>query len=360
MKRLFASERFLLLASFAIIYVVWGSTYLANWLAIQEIPPFLMAGSRFLIAGLILFGLSSVFGGDITTKKQWKGAAQSGILFLSIGTGGVVWAEQWISSGIAAIIVSFEPLLVVLLMWFMQSKKPSYQTIAGTFLGIVGMFFLVGQDEFISNQETLIGVAVIFVSITAWAYATIKIVELEMPKSKLQGAGMQMICGGAALLIFSLVTGDAASFQLHHLTKSGILSWLYLLVFGSIIAFSAFNYLLIKSTPDKVATAGYVNPVVALLLGWGLNNEEVSLQSLLATVLLLTGVIFINTNKRFLKKRKSGSRPLPLAQLACADDKGIAKVDVQPIKKEETPLPDFGGVAKLPTKKDGSLMKLPE
>jgi len=333
MKRLLTSERFLILTSFGIIYIVWGSTYLANWLAIQDIPPFLMAGSRFFIAGLILYALSTLFGGQKTTLKQWKGAALSGFLFLSVGTGGIVWAEQWVSSGIAAIIVSFEPLLVVLLLWQMQNKRPSYRTLAGTSLGIIGMAFLVGQDEFISNKETLTGVLVILTSITAWAYATIKITDLAMPKSKLQGAGMQMICGGGALLLISALSGDMAGFHLANLTQESFLAWLYLLVFGSIIAFSAFNFLLVKSTPDKVATAGYVNPVVALLLGWGLNNEEVTTQSLLATALLLGGVIFINTNKNFLKRRKRTPRPLPLAGLAAGLGEGTTEVDIRPAEK---------------------------
>ncbi len=333
MKRLLASDRFLVVVSFGIIYIVWGSTYLANWLAIQDIPPFLMAGSRFLAAGLILYALSLFFGGGQTNLGQWKGAALSGILFLSIGTGGVVWAEQWVSSGIAAIIVSFEPLIVVLLMWQMQGKRPSHRTLAGTFTGILGMAFLVGQDEFISNRETLAGVTAIFVSITAWAYATIKMIDREMPKSKLQGAGMQMICGGAVLLLMAAAAGDFHNFSMDGLTGNGFLAWLYLLVFGSIIAFSAFNYLLVKSTPDKVATAGYVNPVVALLLGWGLNNEEITMQSLLATALLLAGVIFINTNKGFLKKRKRMPRPLPLASLAAGWKDGVAEVDVPPTEK---------------------------
>ncbi len=155
-----------------------------------------------------------------------------------------------------------------------------------------------------------------------------------MPKSKLQGAGMQMICGGAVLLFMSVVAGDIYSFKMVDLTGDGFLAWLYLLIFGSIISFSAYNYLLVKSTPDKVATLGYVNPVIALLLGWGLNNEDVTLQSLLATSLLLTGVIFINTNKNILKKKKRTLRPLPLVSLTSDWRNGVAEVDIPPVEKD--------------------------
>lgn len=298
-------DRFLIPIAFGIIYFVWGSTYLANWYAIQDMPPFLMAGSRFVMAGLILYSISLMIGGASPTFTHWKNAAYTGILLLGIGTGGVVWSEQYINSGIAALIVAFEPLLIVILMWQMLGRKPSVRTIAGTFLGIAGMFFLIGQDQFTSDESTLLGIAVIFVSIFAWGYATIRIPAVQLPGSRLKVAGMQMLTGGTALLLFSLVTGELFTFSFEKVTARGWLSWFYLMIFGSIIAFSAFNYLLVKTTPDKVATSNYVNPVVALLLGWGLNNEVLSAQSLIAAILLLAGVILINSPKIVIKRKKN-------------------------------------------------------
>jgi drug/metabolite transporter (DMT)-like permease len=294
-------EKWLIIGAFGVIYIVWGSTYLANWYAIQDIPPLLMSGSRFFTAGLILYSLSSLFGKSAVTPEHWKNAAISGIMFLAIGTGGMVWAEQYIASGMLALMVAFQPLLVLLLLWQMDGKKPALKGIFGTLLGMIGMAFLVMQDQFISDEKTLAGLSVVFISLLSWGIASIRVAKLDMPSSKLQGAGMQMLSGGLALLLTGALTGEIADFQWSKLTERGAWSWVYLVIFGSILGFSSFNYLLVKSTPDKVVTSNYVNPVVAMLLGWGLNNEEITGQSLLAAVLMLTGVVFINTRMKALR-----------------------------------------------------------
>lgn len=313
MKNL-TSERLLVPVAFAMIYIVWGSTYLANWYAIQDIPPLLMSGTRFFTAGGLLVGLSLLFDKTRPTAAQLKNTAINGVMFLAIGTGGMVWAEQYITSGMVALMAAFQPLLVVLLMWWLNGHKPGMAAIAGTVLGMVGMGFLVGQDSLVSGEKTLLGIGIIFISLLSWGVASIRTAKLDLPKSKLMGAGLQMLLGGCALLLASAITGEVAGFQWSNLTERGIWSWVYLVIFGSIVAFSAFNYLLVKSTPDKVATANYVNPVVALLLGWGFNNEAISQQSLLAAVLLLSGVVIINSGKHLIKKMRL-ARPHPVASL---------------------------------------------
>jgi drug/metabolite transporter (DMT)-like permease len=324
-------DRWLLIISFAIIYLVWGSTYLANWYAIQDIPPLLMSGSRFFIAGLTLFVVSYLFGATTPTRIHWKNASFSGIMFLTIGTGGMVWAEQYISSGMTALLVAFQPLLVVLLMWQLLGKRPTVSTIFGTILGMVGMTFLVGQDQFLADGQTLLALGVIFISLVSWGVASIQVAKIRLPESKLQSAGMQMLTGGGALLMTSIFSGEAFDFQPSALTARSIWSWFYLVIFGSIVAFSAFNYLLIKSSPDKVATSNYVNPVVALLLGWGLNSEEITEQSLLAAILLLTGVVFINTRFRFFKKFiLPRQATLPFESLAEELPGATKEVDIRP------------------------------
>lgn len=330
-------RRWIIPVAFGIIYIVWGSTYLINYYAIQDIPPFLMSGSRFLTAGATLFIASLLFGKPIPSSEQLKNAAFSGIMLLCVGTGGMVWAMQFIDSGLVALMVSVQPLVVVLLMWQMQGKRPTIRTIAGTGLGMVGMAFLVGQDQFVSSNDALIGVAVISVSILAWGYASIYIGKAKMPTSKLQSAGIQMIAGGGSLLLVSLVAGEAGIFHLSDVTLRGVLSWLYLVLFGSIVAFSAFNYLLIKSTPDKVATANYINPVVAMILGWGFNKEVISSQSLLAAALMLTGVFFINTSLRF-SRRFRFSKPHPLASLVPSKPEITREIDIQPFNSPDAPL----------------------
>jgi drug/metabolite transporter (DMT)-like permease len=293
----------LILAAFAVIYVVWGSTYLVNYLAIQTIPPLLMSGTRFVTGSLIMLGICRAMRLQAPTPAQWRNGVVSGILLLAIGTGGVVWAEQFVDTGIAALIVSIDPLIVVLLLWALHGKKPGWNSVLGAFLGITGVILLVSQQTFFIRQNTILGVAVIFVSMLAWAFAMIFVSRANLPKSSVQVAGMQMLAGGVFLLLLSGITGEYKQFDWNKVTTQSMLSWFYLLLFGSIIAFSAFNYLLTRVSPEKVATSTYVNPVIAVLLGWALNGEQLTAQTLVAAGILLTGVFFINT--RFGKKNAS-------------------------------------------------------
>lgn len=323
----------LVVAAFATIYIVWGSTYLANYFAIHEIPPFLMSGTRFLAAGALLFLVGLFIGGQLPSIIQVKNSIWVGFLLLSAGTGLMVWSEKFISSGMVALMAALQPLLVVLMMWAMKGKKPNAQTLTGTALGILGMIFLVGQDQFVSDVRSRIGIAAIFLAILSWSFASIKITELDLPKSKLIRASLQMVAGGFVLVVFSVLSGEASTFSMESLSAKGFWSWMYLVVFGSILAFSAFNYLLIKSTPEKVASANYVNPIIAMLLGWGLNDEVITSQSLLAAALMLTGVVFINTRIRW--RKFAVESPHPIASLVCELDGATTEVHILPEGKDE-------------------------
>lgn len=288
----------LIIAAFAVVYIVWGSTYLVNYFAIQTLPPFIMSGSRFIVAGSILYLAGRLMGQPAGSALHWRNALWAGVLLLGVGTGGVVWAMQWVDTGIAALIVAFEPLLVVLLLWIMRGKKPAGRSIAGVGIGVAGMALLVLQDTLIADRNTALGVLVIFIGILSWGYAAIWVGRAKLPASSMQTAAIQMLGGGAALMLFSLVVGEWTDFQWGQVSTKSWLAWLYLVAFGSILAFSAFNYLLARVSPEKVVTTNYVNPVVALLLGWGLNGEVISLQSLTASILLLAGVFFIVSRKK--------------------------------------------------------------
>lgn len=290
----------LIIGAFAVIYIVWGSTYLVNYFAIQTIPPLLMSGTRFLAGSAIMLFIARFMKLEPPTANQWRNGIFSGILLLSIGTGAVVWAEQYVDTGIAALIVSIDPLIVVLLMWLVLGKRPAWNSVIGTFLGIIGVSLLVNQDSFLIKEHTMLGIVVIFGSIFAWAYAMIFVSRADLPKSSLQMAGMQMLAGGVTLLLASLLSGEYQQFHWSMVSTKSIFSWFYLLFFGSILAFSAFNYLLARVSPEKVATSTYVNPVIAVLLGWAFNKEQVTTQSLIAAAIMLTGVFFINT--KFKKK----------------------------------------------------------
>lgn len=288
-------ERLMILAAFAAIYFIWGSTYLANWYAIQDIPPFLMCGARFLTAGVILYIFTLLLGTPSPSLRNWAYAALSGLLFLSIGVGGVVWAEQYIDSSMAALMIGAEPVVIVLLMWWVRSEKPSLNAIVGVSLGLVGMYLLVGQPTFIASWDSIKGLIAIGISMLAWGIVSVKLNDFDLPASRMQSSAIQMLCGGFILSLFSFFSGETSQFAWADLTPRGIGAWLFLVFLGSIVGFSAFNYLLTKVSPDKVATANYVNPVVALLLGWGLNQEYVSGRSLLAAGILIFSVFLVNT-----------------------------------------------------------------
>jgi drug/metabolite transporter (DMT)-like permease len=296
------SQRSLIIASFAAIYFIWGSTYLFNYFAIQDIPPFLMSGSRFLVAGVLLYALTFLTGTPHPTWQQWLAAARMGFLFLSVGTGGTVWAEQYVDTGITALLVSLQPLMIVAMMWGLQGKRPGGRVAAGVALGILGMAFLVGQQRFVTNHNTLIGMMVIGLSLTSWSYGSVTVGKANLPSNRLQSAAMQMIGGGGILLLLALASGDFLHFSFAALSLKAGLSWVILVVFGSLIAFSAFTYLLQNVSPDKVATSNYVNPVVAMFLGWAFNQELINAQSIIAACLMLAGVFLMNSRLQIKKK----------------------------------------------------------
>ncbi len=225
-----------------------------------------------------------------------------GLLMLSLGTGSVVYALQFVDTGLTALTVAFEPAIVVLLMWWILGNPPTMKTMAGVILGIVGMTVLVTQKEIITDETTLFGFSLVLIALVSWAVGSIYISKLDMPASKGLSAAIQMLGAGLVLIVFSLaIREDIPQVWLNYDLRA-IISWSVLVVFGSIIAYSAFNFLLLHTSPDKVATTTYVNPVIAMILGWSLNNEQVSAQSLIAALVLLTGVFFINTNKHGIKK----------------------------------------------------------
>lgn len=292
------TSRWLIIGAFAVVYIVWGSTYLVNYFAIQSIPPFIMSGTRFVAAGVALYFIGRLLGHPVGEWLHWRNAIWAGVLLLGVGTGGVVWAMQWVDTGIAALIVAFEPLLVVLMLWPMRGQRPGGRSLLGVAVGIAGMATLVMQDKLIADRNTALGVLVIFIGILSWGYAAIWVGRAKLPVSSMQTAAIQMMGGGGALLVVSLATGDWQHFHWQEVTQKSALAWIYLVLLGSILAFSAFNYLLARVSPEKVVTTNYVNPVVALFLGWSFNNEVITLQSLIASVLLLAGVFFIVSKKK--------------------------------------------------------------
>ncbi|MEM9647209.1 MAG: EamA family transporter [Bacteroidota bacterium] len=293
-----SSNTTLVILAFFAIYVIWGSTYLLNKIAVLELPPFMLASFRFVTAGLLIFGLARLMGIPITiTKKQFLNTILAGFLFLSFGNGVVVWALRFVDSGFAALEISAQPLIILLMMWMLQGKKIQPTSLIGVFFGVVGIYLLVSQKQIITKEGSILGMIMIFACMVSWAYASIFVAKADLPSNYFVNTGYQMFTGGIMLALMSVGFGEEWSSPW---TWSASVQWamILLVIFGSIVAFTSFNYLLKRVSPEKVATSTYVNPIVALILGWYFLEEEISEQSILAAAILLTGVYFINTKKK--------------------------------------------------------------
>ena len=299
----------LVVLSFFAIYFIWGSTYLWNKIAVTELPAFMLAGIRFVIAGSLIFIISKILGLPLKiTKKQFKNTFFAGFLFLTFGNGVVVWALKYVDSGFAALEVSAQPLVVLLMMRVLQGKKIQPMSVIGVILGITGIFLLVGQQEIIAQDGAILGMVLIFICMLSWSYGSLFVGKADLPSNFFVNTGYQMLSSGLSLLLISPLLGETWSSPLVWSTPV-LWSMLLLIIFGSIVTFTAFNYLLRIVSPEKVATSSYVNPIIAMILGWYFLNEAITLQSAIASVILLTGVYFINTKKSLtIFSRFSGKR----------------------------------------------------
>ncbi len=287
----------LIVLSFFSIYVFWGSTYLWNKIAVTQLPPFMLASIRFTLAGSLVFMITKAMGKSLAiTKKQLINCAIASFLFLSYGNGVIVWALQYVDSGFAALEASLQPLIVLILMRFIQRKAIKLKSVVGILFGILGMYLLISQQDLRAGEGSILGIVMIFSCILCWSLGSIFVAQADLPKNFFITTGYQMLIAGITLAIASFL------FQEHWIapalwdSKTQI-SLLCLVLFGSIAAFTAFNYLLKEVSTEKVATSAYVNPVIALLLGWYFLDENITLQSLLAAGIILTGVYFINSRK---------------------------------------------------------------
>ncbi len=289
----------LIILSFFSIYVIWGSTYLLNKIVVTEVSPLLLASIRFLSAGILIVIIARFLKLSLkVTKKQILNSIIAGFLFLVYGNGVFVWALKYVDSGFAALIAATQPLFVIFLMRILHGNKIQFKSMIGVVLGIIGMYLLVSQDELILTKDSIIGIIMIFTCVLSWSYASIFVSKADLPSSFFVSTGYQMLAAGVMLVIGSLAVGETwLSPSLWSVEAQW--SMVLLILFGSIVAFSAFNYLLKVVSTEKVSTSAYVNPVIALLLGWYVLDEHISMQSIVAAFILLTGVYFINTKKKF-------------------------------------------------------------
>lgn len=287
----------LLLSAFLAIYFIWGSTYLAIRFAIESIPPFLMGGARFLAAGGIVYLFTALSGNPAPCAAHWRSAMILGALMLFIGNGCVVWAEQHISSSVAALLITTEPLWIVLLQWLaMGGKTPNAGIWAGLAIGTIGTTLLVGEGLFSESAHVdYAGVGAVIAATLAWAIGSLYVTRAELPDSPLQATSMQMLVGGALQLATGTLRGEWAQFSLERISLQSWLALGYLIVFGSIVAYTAYTWLARVAPPSRVATYAYVNPVVAVFLGWAIGREHLTAQMLIAAALMILAVFVITT-----------------------------------------------------------------
>lgn len=293
-------------AALATVYVVWGSTYLAIALAIETLPPLLTAAVRFLVAGALLYALARRFDAPPAQRpdrRQWLAAAVTGAFLLSIGNGGVTWAQQTVPSGVAALVIASIPLWIAVLGRAFFRERLSLLAAVGIGVGFAGVALLVNP---VGGAIDPVGGLLLVLAAAGWSVGTLLSRGTRLTVSPLVGAGMQMLCGGALLAVAGVAAGELGEIRPAEVSSRSVVGLLYLIVFGSIVAFSAYVWLLRNAATSLVATYAYVNPVVAVFLGWLVLDEAISARTLVAGGIVLAAVALI-VSARPARRARSGS-----------------------------------------------------
>jgi drug/metabolite transporter (DMT)-like permease len=300
-------------AALIAVYIVWGSTYLAIRFAIETIPPFLSAGIRFLVAGVILFTWRRLSGDPAPKKVEWRSASIVGILLLLGGNGGLVWAEQHISSGIASVFIATTPLWMVLIDSLRPGgRRANWLTWVGVLVGLLGIFLLANPwQTHTASSPPLdpIGIVVLMIAAFSWSIGSLYSRNATLPDSPLLGTGMEMLVGSAGLFAFATLVGEWKQFDLAAISLRSVSGLTYLIIFGSGIGFVAYTWLLRNAPTSIVSTYAYVNPVVAILLGSIIANEPLEQIEIISAAIIIAGVILITTSKSITQRKPS---PVPL------------------------------------------------
>ena len=285
--------------AYAAIYLIWGSTYLFIKFALESIPPFAVGALRFIIAGSVLYAWSRWRSNVVVTRTHWWHAFLIGMLMLGVGNGAVSWAEQRVPSGITALIVAIVPLFVVLVDWLRPGgERPAGRVLVGVAIGLLGLAMLIGPGALNGSGDiSITGSLVLLLGSLTWSIATVYGRHASVPGYPPLTSSMQILSGAACLIFATVISGEAAQFHPAAITLKAWLSIFYLATFGSIIAFSAYSWLMRVSNPARIATYAYVNPVVAMFLGWLFAGETLSPRTLVAAGVVLGGVALITTGK---------------------------------------------------------------
>jgi drug/metabolite transporter (DMT)-like permease len=293
------ASRAQIIAAFASIYLVWGSTYLAIRYAVETIPPFLMGGMRFVISGGLLYLWARSRGAPRPTGLHWRNAVIAGGFLLLGGNGAVVWAEQFVPSGLTALLVSILPFWLVIIEWVRPPhRRPSGAVLVGLVLGFIGIIVLVGPSDLGGHGDvSSLGALVLILGSLSWAIGSFWSRDAQLPESGLLTTGMEMLGGGALLLIVGALGGEISRFDIHHVSSASAAGLVYLITFGSLLGFTSYIWLLDKVSPARLGTYAYVNPIVAVFLGWAIAGERLSIRTAVAAAIVICAVALITTSR---------------------------------------------------------------
>lgn len=294
------ASRAQIIAAFASIYIIWGSTYLAIRYAIETIPPFIMGGTRFLVSGALLYTWSRYRGAPRPTRLHWRNAIIAGGFLLLGGNGAVVWAEQFVPSGLTALLVSILPFWLVIIEWVRPPRRrPSGAVLVGLVLGFIGIIVLVGPGNVGGDGDVrVLGALVLILGSLSWAIGSFWSRDAQLPDSGLLTTGMEMLGGGALLVIVGVLSGELSHFDVRHVSRASTLGLVYLITFGSLLGFTSYIWLLDKVSPARLGTYAYVNPIVAVLLGWAIAGEALSIRTGVAAAIVICAVALITSARR--------------------------------------------------------------
>jgi len=285
--------------AFAAVYLIWGSTFLAIRYAVETIPPFFMAGCRFLIAGTLLYLWTRAGGAIRPSRREWAGTALIGFLLLVSGNGGLCWSERRVPSGLAALLLAAIPIWMVLLDSLRRDgTKLGARVIGGMVMGVAGIILLVGPAHLWgSSRVDLAGAGVLMLSSFSWALGSVLSHKVSLPASPFRAAAMEMLAGGALLLALGFVSGERSQFHFGAIATRSLAGLVYLVAAGSLLGFTAYFWLLRTVPMARVSTYAFVNPAVAVFLGWAFGSEAVTGRVLLASATIISGVALIITHK---------------------------------------------------------------
>jgi len=295
------------LLAFGAIYIIWGSTYLAIRYAVETIPPLMMIGIRSLTAGIILYFISRSRDKEKIRKENIIPLFTIGAMFFLIGHGLLAWSQQYVPSGVAAVLVSGEPLFIIIIEWlFLKDTRVNLKGILGLLLGSGSIVFLIAsnKESELSNNDFLPS-ALIVICTLAWGAGAVYSRVAKVPKSPLLTSGMELIFGGILVLIISFFIGEPSRFHISQVTLKSFFGLLYLIIFGSVIAFSAYVWLLGHTSATRISTHTFVNPVIAVFLGWLMANENITIALIIATGIIIISVYLVLHDQSIDKKTKT-------------------------------------------------------